>query len=624
MSKLVKVTFNGIEVQVPEGMGLVEAAAEAGVEIPIFCHHHKLDPVGVCRMCLVEVEGQRKPVTACTMRATDGMVVHTETPLIEHLRKGVIEFLLLNHPLDCPVCDKGGECPLQDNTFKYGPTVSRLSVPKMKKRKAVDMGNFIVLDEERCILCRRCVRFDGEIALEGNLVVGERAHEAMITTTFGQDYDSYFSGNTIELCPVGALTSKNYRFKARPWDLSSVPSICTGCSVGCNVQLDFRFGELGRIVARENVDIDNGWLCDRGRFNYRYIHGEERITQPLIRSGDEFVEVSWNGALMEIANRLRTIRRDHGAESIGFIGGGRLTNEEAYMFQKLAREVVGTPNVDHRVGSQQVTSMDDYSGRIVDIDDADVVLVVDVLPQERMPVVDLRVRRAAQRRGAKLFSIGAAKPAYNVPHTAIMVTPGHTADTLRQVADALTNSSAAPSDVARLVEALSEAKKVVVVWDGVGRNRRRRVVGGVGGVPPTATGPRTCSFPENNPTAAVPKPWASVRTRCLASNELPMMKWVSIRAGCSVPPRMVTCRRCTSRRPIWPSRTRTKIWSKRRWPRFRSLCAGSVHDGNGQTCRRHLARGRISRQDGLVHQLGRPCTIRGAGHGTDGREPHRR
>ncbi|MFS8583333.1 MAG: molybdopterin-dependent oxidoreductase, partial [Limnochordales bacterium] len=360
------------------------------------------------------------------------------------------------------MCDKGGECPLQDNTFKYGPTVSRLTMAKVKKRKAVDMGNFIIFDEERCILCRRCVRFDGEIALEGNLVVGQRAHEAIITTTDGQDFDSYFSGNTIELCPVGALTSKNYRFQARPWDLSSVPSICTGCSVGCNVRLDFRFGELVRLVAREHPDVDNGWLCDRGRFNYRYIHGEERLTRPLMRKGGQFVEVSWSEALMEIASRLRTARRDHGAGSIGFIGGGRLTNEEAYLFQKLARDVVGTPNVDHRVGGQQVASLAEYSGRIADINDADVILLVDVLPQERIPVVDLRVRRAARRWGAKLFSVGAAKPPYRVPHTHIAAAPGTTAAVLRQAAGA-------PGDggpVQELADAVAGAKKVVVVWNG--------------------------------------------------------------------------------------------------------------------------------------------------------------
>src|SRR5690625_4167228 len=470
MSKLVKITINDKEVHVPEGMGLVEAAEEAGIEIPVFCHHSKLDPVGVCRMCLVDVEGQRKPVTACTMRASEGMVVRTETPHIAHLRKGVLEFLLLNHPLDCPVCDKGGECPLQDHTFKYGPATSRLQVPKMQKRKAVDMGNFIVLDEERCILCRRCVRFDDEIALEGNLVVGERAHEAMITTTDGQPYDSYFSGNTIELCPVGALTSKNYRFRARPWDLSSAPSICTGCSVGCNVELDFRFGELVRLQARPNEEVDGGWLCDRGRFNYRYIHDGERVTRPLLRRGDEFVEVSWSEALSEIANRLRTVQRDGGKDAVGFIGGGRLTNEEAYAFQKLARTVVGTPNVDHRVGTQRVASWNDWEGRIADINDADVIVNVDVLPQERMPVVDLRIRRAAERNGAKLFNIGAAATDYNVPHTDIFVDPGQTAATLRELTGLLGQAEATSevngTALRALAASLSEAGKVVVGWDG--------------------------------------------------------------------------------------------------------------------------------------------------------------
>ena len=460
MSKLVKVTINGIEVQVPEGMNLVEAAAQAGVEIPVFCHHPKLEPVGVCRMCLVEVEGQRKPVPACTMKAVDGMVVRTETPLVQHLRQGVIEFLLLNHPLDCPVCDKGGECPLQDNTFKYGLGTSRLSVPKMRKRKVVDLGNFIILDEERCILCRRCVRFDREITYENNLVVGERAHEALITTADGQTYDSYFSGNTIELCPVGALTSKTYRFKARPWDLSSVPSVCTGCSVGCNVRLDFRFGELMRLVARENKDVDDGWLCDRGRFNYRWIHGEERITRPLLRRDNEFVPVSWTEALQEVATRLKAIRRDHGADSIGFIGGGRLTVEEAYLFQKLARDVVGTPHVDHRVGRQVIASLAGFEGRIADLDDADVVVVVDVLPQEVMPVVDLRVRRAAGRRGAQLFALGPVKPPYRVPHTYIPAAPGETAAQLRRAAAA---DAGEPGALAR---ALAGAKKAVVIWSG--------------------------------------------------------------------------------------------------------------------------------------------------------------
>jgi len=467
MSELVTLTIDGRQVQVPKGTGLVEAAAAAGIEIPIFCHHPKLDPVGVCRMCLVEVEGQRKPVPACTTKAAEGMVVRTDTPVVRHLRQGVIEFLLLNHPLDCPVCDKGGECPLQDNTFKYGLPTSRLTVPKMRKRKAVDLGSFIILDEERCILCRRCVRFDREIALEGNLVVGERAHEALITTADGATYDSYFSGNTIELCPVGALTSKNYRFKGRPWDMTGAPSVCTACPVGCNVRLDFRFGELMRVVSREHPEVDGGWLCDRGRFNYKYVNAENRLTQPLMRRGDELVPVSWTEALMEVANRLRTVVRDHGGEAVGFIGGGRLTNEEAYLFQKLAREVVGTPHVDHRVGRQQVASWDKYGGRLMDIDTADGILVVDVLPAERMPVADLRIRRAAQRRGAVLVTLGTHQQEYRVPHTRVPLLPGETAAVLRQAAAALASGDdSAAGAAAPLVAALRQGRRLVVIWGG--------------------------------------------------------------------------------------------------------------------------------------------------------------
>ncbi len=412
---LVTVTINGVEVKVPKGTLLVEAAKLADIEIPVFCYHPKLDPAGVCRMCLVEVEGQRKPVTACTTPVADGMVVKTDTPLVQQLQRGVLEFLLLNHPLDCPVCDKGGECPLQDNTFKFGPATSRSLDRKVRKEKAVDLGNYIVFDQERCILCRRCTRFDNEITLENHLVVAERAHEAVVTTADGKPFNSYFSGNTIELCPVGALTSDLYRFKARPWDLARVPSVCTGCSVGCNIRLDFRFGELVRIVSRENPDIDGGWLCDRGRFTYRYVHSQERITRPLLRKNGELVPVSWDEALAEIGLRLRTIRRDHGGAAIGAIGGGKLTNEEAYLFQKLVRTAFGSPNVDWRAGEQLIASSAEFPGKIADISRASGILLVDVVPAERAPVADLRIRRAAARRKATLAAAGPVMPEYRTP-----------------------------------------------------------------------------------------------------------------------------------------------------------------------------------------------------------------
>ncbi|HWI53469.1 MAG TPA: 2Fe-2S iron-sulfur cluster-binding protein, partial [Symbiobacteriaceae bacterium] len=229
--QLVTLTIDGRTVQVPKGTNLVEAAKKVGIEIPVFCYHPKLDPAGVCRMCLVQVEKIPKPQAACTTPVAEGMVVTTNTPVIQSLRKGALEFLLINHPLDCPVCDKGGECDLQDLTFAHGPSTSRMQDAKILKNKAQDLGNFIVLDNERCILCRRCVRFDNEVATEGNLIIEERAHFNTVTTMEGERYDSYFSGNTIEICPVGALTSELYRFKARPWDLAKVESVCSMCSV---------------------------------------------------------------------------------------------------------------------------------------------------------------------------------------------------------------------------------------------------------------------------------------------------------------------------------------------------------------------------------------------------------
>lgn len=411
-AEMVTITIDGKEVQVPKGALLVEAAKSVDVDIPVFCYHPKLEPAGVCRMCLVEVEGQRKPVTACTMPVSEGMVVNTRSELVQGLQRGVIEFLLLNHPLDCPVCDKGGECPLQDNTFKFGAPKGRSLDPKVRKNKAVDLGNFIVLDQERCILCRRCTRFDHEISQEDHLVVVERAHEALISTADGEPFNSYFAGNTIELCPVGALTSDLYRFKGRPWDVSRAPSVCTGCSVGCNTSLDFRFGELTRVLNRDNPETDGGWLCDRGRFNYNYVQGDERIRQPMIRKGGELTPVSWDEALGEIARRIRNIVRDHGGRAIGGIGGGRLTNEEAYLFQKMMRLAMESPNVDWRAGEQYIASIDEFPGRITDISRADALLLVDVLLAERAPVADLRIRKVLDKGQATAAAVGPAMPHY--------------------------------------------------------------------------------------------------------------------------------------------------------------------------------------------------------------------
>ncbi|MFZ5823048.1 MAG: NADH-quinone oxidoreductase subunit NuoG [Bacillota bacterium] len=470
--QLVTLTIDGRTVQVPKGTNLVEAAKKVGIEIPVFCYHPKLDPAGVCRMCLVEIEKTPKPQAACTTTVGEGMVVRTQTDRVADLRKGVLEFLLINHPLDCPVCDKGGECDLQDLTFEHGPSTSRLLDGKVRKDKAVDLGNFIVLDNERCILCRRCVRFDDEIATEGNLIVEERAHFNYITTLDGDRYDSYFSGNTIEMCPVGALTSDLYRFQARPWDLAKVDSVCTGCSVGCNTKQEFRHGQLLRLTARENEAIDNGWLCDRGRFNYKFVQAENRITRPLVKKDGEFVPVTWAEAFNVITERFKAIAAKGGGKAFGVIGGGKLTNEEAYLLSKFARLALNTNNIDHRTGEQVVASLGSFAGRQTDLSEADAILVIDTNPAETAPVLDLRIRRMTDRKKAKVAVIGSVFPAYRGKHARVQVKPGQTAGVLNAFAAAVSGQKQLPASAAdaetvkQLAALVSGSKKVAILWGG--------------------------------------------------------------------------------------------------------------------------------------------------------------
>ncbi|WP_374712837.1 NADH-quinone oxidoreductase subunit NuoG [Symbiobacterium terraclitae] len=469
--QLVTVTIDGRTARVPKGTLLVEAAKTVGIEIPVFCYHPKLDPAGVCRMCLVQIEKIPKPQPACTTPVTDGMVVHTQTDRVAELRRGVLEFLLLNHPLDCPVCDKGGECDLQDLTFAHGPSTSRLLDGKIRKNKAVELGNFIVLDNERCILCRRCVRFDEEVATEGNLIIEERGHLNTVTTMEGQEYNSYFSGNTIELCPVGALTSELYRFKARPWDLSKAPSVCTGCSVGCNVNLEFRHGQLLRLTNRENPEIDNGWLCDRGRFNYRFAQAEARITRPMVKRDGQFVPVTWAEAFAVIAERFKAVAAEKGGKGFGVIGGGKLTNEEAYLLSKFARLALKTNNIDHRVTGQVVASVGTFPGRQADLSSAQAILVVDVDPAETAPVMDLRIRRMADRKLAKIALIGSVLPKYRGRHARIQLKPGETAGVLRALAAVVGGakpaaSGADPETLKEMAALIGGGKRVAVVWSG--------------------------------------------------------------------------------------------------------------------------------------------------------------
>ncbi|HEY8600345.1 MAG TPA: 2Fe-2S iron-sulfur cluster-binding protein, partial [Thermomicrobiales bacterium] len=293
----VTLTIDEREVTVPKGTLLVEAAKSAGIDIPVFCYEPRLAPVGACRMCLVEIEKMPRLQTACTTPVGDGMVVRTNAAKPRAAQSDVLGMLLSNHPLDCPVCDKGGECPLQDTTFNYGPGISKFIEPKRTFPKPIPLSPLIALDRERCIMCYRCVRFQREIPGDEALTVIDRGSHSEIAVTEGRDFDSPFSGNTIELCPVGALTSIPFRFSARPWDLTKVSSVCDKCSVGCNLNVEYRNNTVLRLTSHPNPPVDDGWLCDHGRFTYEYVNDKGRISQPQIRRNGQLVPVPWDEAL---------------------------------------------------------------------------------------------------------------------------------------------------------------------------------------------------------------------------------------------------------------------------------------------------------------------------------------
>jgi NADH-quinone oxidoreductase subunit G len=461
----VNLIIDGQPVTVPEGTLVVEAAKTAGIHIPVYCYHPKMDPAGLCRICLVEIEKIPKLQIACNTQVAEGMVVRTGSARVAEGRRGVLEFLLLNHPLDCPVCDKGGECDLQDFTMSYGPGASRLTEPKLHKPKAVDLGPTIVLDEERCILCRRCTRFDAEIAQERNLVVVERGLHSLISTVDGSEYTSYFSGNTTEICPVGALTSKAYRFRSRPWDLSHADSVCTQCSVGCNYRIDSRFGRIMRTFTRENTSIDDGWICDRGRYTFNYLYEPTRLRQPLIRRDNELKPASFDEAIAVTAEKLSAAARTN---RVGIIGGGRLSDEEAFALQQFAREVLGSNNIDYRVSQQKYASPSRHGARLEDIDDASLILVFGAITPEQAPILDLRLRRAVARRHAKLLFVGPYKPDFPVPFRHVEYTPGAITELMEQLADVVHHGKEERGDgfVAEIANELADAERIIAVHNG--------------------------------------------------------------------------------------------------------------------------------------------------------------
>jgi NADH-quinone oxidoreductase subunit G len=452
--RTITLTIDGREVQAQENAMLVDAAKQGDVEIPVFCYEPKLgNPVGACRMCLVEIEGIGKLQTGCSTPVKDGMVVHTQTARVKEAQRSVVEFLLINHPLDCPVCDKGGECPLQDISFGWGGGISRFIEPKRHFVKPLELSPKIAIDRERCILCYRCVRFSQEVAEDYQLVLLERGAHSFVSTFDGHPYVAPFSGNIIELCPVGALTSRSYRFRARPWDIEDSGSVCTLCPAQCNVSLTVRDERVMRVLSRENDEVDDGWLCDHGRFAYpalargerastnpaspievlqgnpparngdgehaanagvpaqpvtanggaHGVHVGMRVSEPLLRDGGELRPVTWERALDDAAAMLKR----SGSKTAALAGSGA-TNEEGFLLSRLLRETLGSPHVDSRANGslalelQRALADPRLQAKVSDLEFAHGVLVLDCDPLIDAPILDLRLRKGVRRHAMKL------------------------------------------------------------------------------------------------------------------------------------------------------------------------------------------------------------------------------
>jgi NADH-quinone oxidoreductase subunit G len=473
--RMVTLTIDGREVSAPENSMLVDGAKFGDVEIPVFCYEPKLgQPVGACRMCLVEIEGIPKLQTACSTAVKDGMVVHTQTERVREAQQAVVEFLLINHPLDCPVCDKGGECPLQDITFGWGAGTSRFIEPKRHFRKPLELSPLVAIDRERCILCYRCVRYSQEVAEDYQLVLLERGAHTFVATFDGRPYVAPFSGNIIELCPVGALTSIPYRFRARPWDIEGAGSVCTLCPSQCNVTLTVRDERVLRVLGRDHDEVDDGWLCDKGRFSYQSMHVDERITEPMVRDGGELRTVSWERALSEAASALG---RAQGR--VGALAGGEATNEEAFLLARLLREGLDSPDLDSRTRGalplelRRALSAPALQAAVSDLEFAGALLVLDCEPVDDAPILDLRIRKGVRRRGVRL-AVASARPSALDPNArmSVRIPPGAAEHFLNQLLDEKAEGGGQKTEAQDLM-ALLDAEDVVIVYgEGLVSGRR--------------------------------------------------------------------------------------------------------------------------------------------------------
>jgi NADH-quinone oxidoreductase subunit G len=452
----VTVTIDGFEISVPKGTLIIRAAELLGIAIPRFCDHPLLDPIGACRQCLVEVEGQRKPLASCITPCTEGLVVRTQltSAIAEKAQRGVMELLLINHPLDCPMCDKGGECPLQNQAMSNGQGETRFAEEKRTFVKPVAISTQVLLDRERCISCTRCVRTSEEIAGDAFIDFIERGPAQMIGTAEGKPFDSYFSGNTVQVCPVGALTGAAYRFRSRPFDLVSVPSVCEHCASGCRQRTDVRRGRVLRRLAGEDPAVNEEWNCDKGRWAFTYTTQPDRLTTPLIRDENGvLVPASWPHALAVAAAGLVTAcdadpaaQAAHGA---GVLAGGRLTLEDAYAYAKFARVALDTNDIDMRARPHSAEEAQflaaSVAGRGIgvsyaDLEQAPAVLLAGFEPEDESPIIFLRLRKAVRRHGQRVFSVAALASAGLVKLSGQLLTtmPGDEASALTALAGGTT------------------------------------------------------------------------------------------------------------------------------------------------------------------------------------------
>jgi NADH-quinone oxidoreductase subunit G len=401
----VTVTVDGVSFDAKPGELVIKAAQEHGIYIPRFCWHERMKPVGMCRMCLVQIDGVRGFPPACTTPVADGMVVHTQNEPVRKIQDGVLEFLLINHPLDCPVCDRGGECPLQDQTLAFGPGESRFVEEKRHFPKPIPLSELVLLDRERCIQCARCTRFADEIAGDTLIDFVERGDRTQVLNFEEQPFESYFSGNTVQICPVGALTATQYRFRARPWDLSTAETSCTTCAVHCRGAVQSSSNRLVRLLGVDSEPVNHGWLCDKGRYGIEWIHADDRIREPQVRTDGSLKEVSWPDALDIAADHIRAAREKGGAGSIALLGGARGTNEDAYAWSMLMKRVIRTDHVDAQMGdglpADFVLGMP--RAEIADCDRAGAIVLLSGDLEEEVPVLALRVRRAVLELGVPLI-----------------------------------------------------------------------------------------------------------------------------------------------------------------------------------------------------------------------------